>query len=59
MQAYIDTFIENFIKGIPNLFTALAIFIVSLYFAATISKIVGVCWGYAKPHWESLTCFPN
>ena len=37
---YIDTFIENLIKGIPNLLTALAIFIVSLYFASVLSKIV-------------------
>jgi small-conductance mechanosensitive channel len=48
MQAYIDTFIENFIKGIPNLLTALAIFIVSLYLAATFSKIVRRVLGLRK-----------
>ena len=40
MQTYIDIFIENFIKGIPNLLTALAIFIVSLYIAKVLSKVV-------------------
>jgi len=40
MQPYIDTFIENFIKGIPNLLTALAIFIVSLYFARMLGNLV-------------------
>jgi len=40
MQTYIDTFIENFIKGIPNLLTALVIFIASLYFANILGKII-------------------
>jgi len=40
MQAYIDTFIENIIKGIPNLLTALAIFIVSVYFARVLSRVI-------------------
>src|SRR5512141_1729715 len=48
MQAYIDTFIENFIKGIPNLFTAVAIFIVSLYLAATFGKLVRRVLGLRK-----------
>jgi hypothetical protein len=33
MGTYFDAFVENFIKGIPNLLTALAIFVVSLYLA--------------------------
>lgn len=40
MEEYINTFIENFIKGIPNLFTALAIFVVSLYLAALFSRLL-------------------
>ena len=40
MQTYIDIFIENFIKGIPNLLTALVIIIVSLYFAKILSRII-------------------
>ena len=40
MQAYIDTFIENFIKGIPNLLTALVIIIASLYFAGVLGRII-------------------
>lgn len=40
MQAYMETFIDNLIKGIPNLLTALAIFLVSLYFARILSKVV-------------------
>jgi small conductance mechanosensitive channel len=40
METYIDTFIENLIKGVPNLLTALAIFIVGLYFARILSRIV-------------------
>lgn len=48
MQTYIDTFVENFIKGIPNLFTAIAIFIVSLYLAVTFSKIVRRVLGLRK-----------
>jgi len=40
MESYINTFIDNLIKGIPNLLTALAIFIVSLYFARVLSRVV-------------------
>jgi small conductance mechanosensitive channel len=40
MQGYIDTFIDAFIRGIPNLFTALLIFIVSLYAARLISNLL-------------------
>jgi len=40
MQAYIDTFVENFIKGIPNLLTALIILILSLYFARMLGNLV-------------------
>jgi small conductance mechanosensitive channel len=40
MEAYWQTFIENFIKGIPNLLTALVIFIVSLYLARVFSKLL-------------------
>lgn len=40
MQEYIETFISNFINGVPNLLTALAIFIFSIYFARIISKIL-------------------
>lgn len=40
MQTYIDIFIENFIKGIPNLFTASVIFIASLYFANILGRII-------------------
>lgn len=40
MQGYIDGFIEAFILGIPNLLTALAIFIVSLYFARVVSNLL-------------------
>ena len=40
MEGYINTFIDNLIKGIPNLLTALAIFIVSLYFARMLSRVV-------------------
>jgi small conductance mechanosensitive channel len=40
MEAYWQTFIENFITGIPNLLTALAIFIVSLYLARLLSKLL-------------------
>jgi len=40
MQTYIDTFIENFIKGLPNLLTALVIFVASLYFAGVLGKII-------------------
>ena len=40
MQDYLSQFIANFIRGIPNLLTALAIFIVSLYLARIISNIL-------------------
>ncbi|NWG08373.1 MAG: mechanosensitive ion channel [Chloroflexi bacterium] len=40
MQAYLNDFIDNFIKGIPNLLTALVIFVVSIYLAAVVSRIV-------------------
>jgi len=40
MESYMNTFIDNLIKGIPNLLTALAIFIVSLYFARVLSQVV-------------------
>lgn len=38
MQSYLDKFVAGFISGIPNLLTALAIFIVSLYLARIISN---------------------
>jgi small conductance mechanosensitive channel len=41
MGTYFDTFVGNFIKGIPNLLTALAIFVVSLYLARGLSRLVG------------------
>ena len=40
MQNYINIFIDNLIKGIPNLLTALGIFIVSIYFARVLSRIL-------------------
>lgn len=40
MQGYLDQFIDAFIRGIPNLLTALAIFIVSLYIARIISNLL-------------------
>jgi small conductance mechanosensitive channel len=40
MQDYIDTFVNAFILGIPNLLTALAIFIVSLYVARIVSNLL-------------------
>lgn len=40
MQPYLDKFVEGFILGIPNLITALAIFIVSLYLARILSNIL-------------------
>lgn len=40
MQDYINLFIENFIKGLPNLLTALAIFIFSIYVARIVSKVL-------------------
>jgi small-conductance mechanosensitive channel len=40
MENYWNQFIENFIRGIPNLLTALGIFIVSLYLARFLSNIL-------------------
>lgn len=40
MQEYLDRFIDGFILGIPNLLTALAIFIVSLYIARVLSNLL-------------------
>jgi small-conductance mechanosensitive channel len=40
MQDYIDGFINAFILGIPNLLTALAIFLVSLYLARVVSNLL-------------------
>lgn len=40
MQGYLDQFIDAFIRGIPNLLTALAIFIISLYVARLISNLL-------------------
>lgn len=40
MQEYFNTFIDNFVKGLPNLLTALAIFVFSIYFARLVSKIL-------------------
>jgi len=40
MEKYIDTYVDNLIKGIPNLITALVIFIVSLYLARLLGKVV-------------------
>ena len=40
MQNFLSQFFENFVGGIPNLLTALAIFIVSLYLARMISNIL-------------------
>ena len=40
MQNYINLFVDGLIKGIPNLLTALVIFIVGLYFARLLSRIV-------------------
>ncbi len=40
MEDHMDTFIENFINGIPNLLTALAIFVISLYFARGLSRVI-------------------
>jgi len=40
MEDYINTFIDSLIRNIPNLLTALAIFIVSLYIARVISNIL-------------------
>lgn len=40
MQPYLDKFVEGFILGIPNLITALVIFIASLYLARILSNIL-------------------
>lgn len=40
MQAFFDKFVEGFIKGVPNLITALLIFIVSLYLARILSNLL-------------------
>lgn len=40
MADYWHQFVENFVTGIPNLLTALAIFIVSLYLARFLSNIL-------------------
>src|SRR5215216_4216465 len=40
MQSYLDNFVDAFIKGIPNLITALLIFIVCLYLARILSNIL-------------------
>lgn len=40
MEDYWQQFVEGFITGIPNLLTALAIFIVSLYLARAISNVL-------------------
>jgi small conductance mechanosensitive channel len=40
MEVYWQKFVENFISGIPNLLTALAIFIVSLYLARILSNFL-------------------
>jgi small-conductance mechanosensitive channel len=39
MQTFFDTFIENLIKGIPNLLTALLILLGSLYLARVLSRV--------------------
>ena len=40
MQEYLDTFVDNFIKGLPNLLTALVIFVFSIYFARFVSGLL-------------------
>lgn len=40
MENYWQIFVESFINGIPNLLTALAIFVVSLYLARILSNIL-------------------
>ena len=40
MEKFWPAFVENFIKGIPNLLTALVIFIVSLYLARILSNLL-------------------
>jgi len=40
MESFWQKFIENFMTGLPNLLTALAIFIVSLYLARILSNLI-------------------
>ncbi len=40
MQDFLSQFVESFVGGLPNLLTALAIFIVSIYLARLISNIL-------------------
>lgn len=40
MEKYLDTFVENFINGIPNLITALLIFIAGMYFARLLGNLI-------------------
>jgi len=40
MQNYIDIFVDNLIKGIPNLLTALGIVVVSIYLARVLSRVL-------------------
>ena len=40
MQDFLNSFFANFIGGVPNLLTALAIFIISLYLARLISNVL-------------------
>lgn len=40
MQEFFNSFIDNFILGIPNLFTALVIFVASLYLARVLSNLL-------------------
>src|SRR5260221_14257474 len=40
MQNYINIFVDNMIKGIPNLLTALGIVVVSIYLAGVLGKII-------------------
>lgn len=40
MEAYWQSFVESLIKGIPNLITALAIFVISLYLARLLSNVL-------------------
>lgn len=40
METYFKTFVDNFINGIPNLVTALLIFVVSLYLARIVGRVI-------------------
>ena len=40
MQNYINIFVDNMIKGIPNLLTALGIVVVSIYLAGVLGRII-------------------